>query len=584
MPSRNGPVHVATTRRVYKDRVYETHLLRRSYREGGKVKHETLGNLSHLPPDLIDTIRNKLKSDQPVASGGFEITRSLPHGHVMAVLGTLRQTGLDRILASRPCRERELALAMIVARVLHPGSKLATARSLRSETSATSLNSELNLGEINDRELYKTLDWLQNRQATVEKRLADRHLANGTLVLYDVSSSYYTGCKPGLVQYGYNRDGKSRFPQIVYGLVCNAEGCPVAIEVFAGNTGDPKTLSSQIEKVRKRFGLRQVVIVADRGLITGKQIDETLRPEQGVGWITALRADNIKKLASQGQIQMTLFDEQDLAEITSDDYPGERLVACRNPALADERKHHRESLLVATERALEKIVAATIRSRKPLQGKDQIGLRVGKVLGRYKVGKHFQIEISDDRFSYSRDTAKIEEEASLDGIYVIRTSIESKEMDSADVVRAYKSLSRVERAFRSLKTVDLKIRPIFHWLDKRIRGHVFLCMLAYYVEWHMRQKLAPVLFDDHERDSAEQGRTTPVGKAPRSAAARRKDASGKAEDGMRVHSFQTLLKDLGTLSKNRVQMSETPAEFEMLTKATPTQQKVFELLGIKPTT
>ena len=560
MPKRNGAVHVATTRRHHKDKVYETFLLRRSYREGGKVKHETLGNLSHLPEDLIHYIRNRLRNGKPIHSGAFEIVRSLPHGNVMAVLGVLRQIGLDKALGSRPSRERDLAMAMIVSRVLHPGSKLATARSLRNETCATSLNSEMGLGEINDRELYKALDWLQERQPKIEKQLANK------------------------VDFGYNRDGRSDCPQIVYGLICNAEGCPVAIEVFAGNTGDPKTLGAQIEKVRKQFGLRRLVIVGDRGLITSKQIDDTLRDEQGVGWITALRADNIKKLASQGEIQMTLFDEQNLAEITSEDYSGERLVVCRNPDLADKRKHRREQLLIATEKELEKIVVATSRKRSPLSGLDKIGIRLGKVLGKYKVGKHFQLDIREDGFSYKRDTAKIEEEASLDGIYVIRTSVESQEMDSAGVVRAYKSLSHVERAFRSLKTVDLKIRPIYHWLDKRIRGHVFLCMLAYYVEWHMREKLAELLFDDHKREEAEKERTNIVAKAPRSAEARNKDATRETDAGLPVHSFQTLLRDLGTLAKNRVRMVDTTAEFDMLTQSTPLQQRVFELLGVKTTT
>lgn len=577
-------MHVATTRRVYKDRVYESHLLRRTYREDGKVKHETLGNISHLPPDLIDTIRKRLASGQPQATteGGFEIVRSLPHGHVMAVLDVLRQIGLDRILASRPCRERELALAMIVARILSPASKLATGRSLKAETCASSLNAELQLGDIDDRELYQAIDWLLKSQPKIENRLAQRHLQDGSLVLYDVSGSYYTGRKSDLVKFGYSRDGRTRFPQIVYGLICNAEGCPVAVEVFAGNTNDSKTLAAQIEKVRKRFGLRRVVIVGDRGLITSRQIDETLRVEPGVDWITALRADNIKKLAAQGQIQMTLFDEQDLAEITSPDYPGERLIACRNPLLADERRHHREELLAETEKRLEEVAAATRRPRNPLRGKDKIGLRVGRVLNRYKVGKHFVLEIRDDGFEYRRDTEKIEAEAALDGLYVIRTSVSREDFESEDVVRAYKGLSHVERAFRSLKTVDLKIRPIYHWLDDRIRGHVFLCMLAYHVEWHMRQRLAPLLFDDHERESAEGERTSVVAKAPRSSAARRKDATKRTADGLPTHSLRTLLADLGTLAKNRVRMNESAAEFDMLTRPTPLQKKALDLLGLKP--
>lgn len=571
---------MATTRRTYKGKVYETHLLRRSYREDGKVKHESLGNLSHLPADLIDTIRNRLKSGKPTVSTGFEIVRSLPHGNVMAVLGTLRQLGLDRILASRPCRERDLALAMIVARVLHPGSKLATARSLRLETSASSLNSELNLGEINDRELYKSLDWLLERQPKIEKRLAERHLTEGTLVLYDVSGSYYTGNKSDLVQYGYNRDGRSKFPQIVYGLICNAQGCPIAIEVFAGNTADPNTLATQIDKIRNRFNLKRVVIVSDRGLITGKRIEETLRPEPGLGWITALRSDSIKKLVSDKKIEQSLFDQRGLAEIDSEDYPGERLIVCRNPILAEKRARDRELLLALTEKKLDKIVAATKRSRSPLRGQAQIALRAGKVLGSYNVGKHFNLEITDDSFGYTRKTEEIAAEAALDGLYVIRTSVGKDEMDTDSVVRSYKSLSYVERAFRSLKTVDLKIRPIYHRLNNRIRGHVFLCMLSYYVEWHMRQKLAPVLFDDHDREAAEAERKSIVDKAPRSKAAHSKDSTGKTADGMPVHSFQTLLADLRTLAKNRVRMSNSPAEFEMLTKPTELQQKVFDLLGL----
>ena len=572
---------MATTRRTYKGRVYESHLLRRTYRQDGKVKHETLGNLSHLPPDLIVTIRKRLITGQPQPSSEFEIVRSLPHGHVMAVLGVLRQIGLDRILASRPCRERDLALAMIVARILLPASKLATGRALKAETCASSLNSELQLGDIDDRELYRAMDWLLKRQPKIEKRLAQRHLQDGSLVLYDVSGSYYTGRKSELVKFGYSRDGRTRFPQIVYGLICNAGGCPVAVEVFAGNTNDSKTLAAQVEKVRKRFGLRRVVIVGDRGLITSRQIDETLREEPGVDWITALRADNIKKLAGQGQIQMSLFDKQDLAEITSPDYPGERLIACRNPLLTEERRHHREELLAATEMRLEEVAAATRRSRNPLRGKDKIGLRVGRILNRHKVGKHFVLDIRDDGFEYRRDTENIEAEAALDGLYVIRTSVSREEFETEHVVGAYKSLSHVERAFRSLKTVDLKIRPIYHWLDDRIRGHVFLCMLAYHVEWHMRQRLAPLLFDDHERESAEKDRKSIVGKAPRSDAASRKDATKRAEDGLPTHSFRTLLADLGTLAKNRVRMNEAEAEFEIQTRPTEIQRRTLELLGLR---
>jgi transposase len=580
MPSRNGAVHVATTTRTYKGRVYHTHLLRRTYREGGKVKHQTLGNLSHLPPDLIETIRRRLHGEPP-AEGPWQILRSLPHGHVVAVLGTLREIGLEHTLASRSSRERSLVVAMIVARVLSAASKLATARTLKAETAASSLSLELDLQDVEDDELYAALDWLAQRQQKIETQLAHKHLQDGSLVLYDVSSSYYTGQGGSLVQFGYNRDGKNGYPQIVYGLLCNAEGCPVAVEVFAGNTADPKTLEKQIEKVRQRFGIRRVVLVGDRGMITSKRIDEELRGIEGLDWISALRADNIQKLAEQGIIQRSLFDQQDLAEVSSPDYPGERLIVCRNPLLAEERARKREELLRATEKQLDKIVAATQRARRPLRGEAAIGLRVGKVRNRYKVGKHFVLEIREDGFSYHRDTAKITAEASLDGLYVIRTSVQPEAFSSSETVRAYKDLSKVERAFRCLKTVDLKVRPIYHWLDKRIRAHVFLCMLAYYVEWHVRQRLVSILFDDHERESAEQERPSIVAPAPRSAAAVEKDSTKHTATGQPVHSFRTLLADLATLCKNRVQLIGTDSPpFYVLTQPTTLQQHILELLGL----
>ena len=578
MPSRNGAVHVATTNRTYKGRVYQSHLLRRTYREGGKVKHQTLGNLSHLPPDLIETIRRRLHGEPP-AEGPWKILRSLPHGHVLAVLGMLRQIGLEHTLASRSSRERSLVVAMIVARVLSPASKLATARTLKAETAASSLSLELDLQDVEDDELYEALDWLAQRQQKIETQLAHKHLQDGSLVLYDVSSSYYTGQGGSLVQFGYNRDGKNGYPQIVYGLLCNAEGCPVAVEVFAGNTADPKTLEKQIEKLRQRFGIRRVVLVGDRGMITSKRIDEELRGVEGLDWISALRADNIQKLAQQGIIQRSLFDQHDLAEVSSPDYPGERLIVCRNPLLAEQRARKREELLRATEKQLDKIVAATQRARRPLRGVAAIGLRIGKVQNRYKVGKHFVLEIREDGFSYRRDTDKITAEASLDGLYVIRTSVQPEAFSSSETVRAYKDLSKVERAFRCLKTVDLKVRPIYHWLDKRIRAHVFLCMLAYYVEWHVRQRLVSILFDDHERDAAEQARPSIVAPAPRSAAAIEKDSSKHTATGDPVHSFRTLLADLATLCKNRVQLVGTDSTpFYVLTQPTPLQQHVLEEL------
>jgi transposase len=581
MPSRDGAVHVATTKRTYNGRVYESHLLRRTYREGGKVKHQTLGNLSHLPPDLIETIRRRLRDGSTPESTPWKIVRTLPHGHVAATLGTLKSLELEDVLASRPCRERSLVIAMIVARIIQPASKLATARALEDETATTSLGIELDLDVVTETELYGALDWLLERQTRIETKIAKKHLSDGTLVLYDVTSSYYTGRRSELSQFGYNRDGKKRFPQIVYGLLCSADGCPVAIEVFAGNTSDTKTLGSQIKKVRRRFGIERVVFVGDRGMITSKRIDEELRDVEGLDWITALRADNIKVLASQGTIQPSLFDERDLAEVESPDYPGERLVVCRNPALAEERARKRIELLTATEKLLDKIVEATKRKRTPLRGEAKIGLRVGRVINRHKMSKHFILEIGAASFSYKRDEPAITEEAALDGIYVIRTSVKPEAFTSQEAVKAYKDLSKVERAFRSIKTVDLKVRPIFHWLDDRIRAHVFLCMLAYYIEWHMRGKLATILFDDHEREEAEATRASVVAPAPRSEAARKKDADKKTVDGLPVLSFRSLLEHMGTMAKNRVRpAADSSLEFFEVTQATPVQRRAFELLGI----
>jgi Transposase DDE domain len=583
MARRAGGVHVATTTRVYKGRVYQTHLLRRTYREDGKVKHQTLGNLSHLPADLIETIRRRLRGEGSAESKPWQIVRSFPHGHVLAALGTLRSVGLESILASHSSRESCLVIAMLVARILQPASKLATARSLQDETATTSLGLELGLGQgrIDEQELYGALDWLLERQTRIENKLAQKHLSEGTLILYDVTSSYYTGHRSGLVQFGYNRDGKRGFPQIVYGLLCNAEGCPVAIEVFAGNTSDPKTLGAQIRKVRHRFGVQRVVFVGDRGMITSRRIDEELRGVDGFDWITALRADTIRLLAEQGVIQRSLFDEQDLAEVVSPDFPDERLIVCRNPLLAAERARKRDELLAATERQLDEIVIATKRARNPLSGQAQIGLRVGRVLNRHKMGKHFELEIGEDGFAYQRKKDQIAAEAELDGIYVIRTSVKAENLTSEDTVRAYKDLSTVERAFRCIKTVDLKVRPIFHWLDDRIRAHVFLCMLAYYVEWHMREKLAPLLFDDHEREGAEATRSSVVQPAPRSDAARAKDRTKETADGLPVHSFRTLMADLGTLAKNRVRIKgDTGSEFYELTQPTTLQKRALDLLSV----
>ncbi len=579
MNRKRRAVHVATITSTHKGKTYQSHLLRRTYREGGKVKHETLGNLSDLPLDAIDYIRKRLRGAPPIdPDGGFEITRSLPHGHVAAVLGTLRKIGLETAIGSKPSRERDLVVALIASRIIHPGSKLATFTGLCPETAQSTLAEELDLSEIDSKEIYASLDWLLERQSRIEKKLSKKHLADGTLVLYDVSSSYYTGRTSGLVKRGYSRDGKKAFPQIVYGLLCNRDGCPVAVEVFSGNTADPTTLASQIKKLRQRFALERVVLVGDRGMITSRRIDEELRDVEGLDWITALRSESIRKLVSQQVIQPSLFDERDLAEITSDDFPDERLIVCRNPILAEERARKRRELLQATEQELNKIVEAVARKRAPLRGEGKIGLRVGRVLNKYKMAKHFKLEIKQDQFTYQRREEKITEEAALDGLYVIRTSMDAEAFRSEETVRAYKSLSQVERAFRRMKTVDLEIRPIFHWKDDRIQAHVFLCMLAYYVEWHLRRDLKPLLFDDHERESAEETRSSIVTPAPRSKAAQHKDNKKKTHDGYPVQSFRSLLKDLGTLCRNYAEAQSS--EFSILTKPTRLQRRVFDLLGL----
>jgi len=586
MPSRNGPIHVATTTRTYKGKTYRTHLLRRTFRKDGRVQHETLGNISHLPEELIEIIRHRLKHGQlPFGlDQRWEIVRTLPHGHVALVLGTLKGIGLDQLIASRRSRERDLVLAMIVARILFPCSKLACARLLKKETATSTLSHELQVDDLEERELYDALDWLVARQNRIENKLAKRHLEEGTLLLYDLSGSYYTGRRSGLVDFGHCRDGKRGVPQIVYGLLCDAEGRPISIEVFAGNTADPNTLANQVAKVRKRFGIQRVVFVGDRGMITTKRIEEELREVDGLEWISALRSEAIRKLASAGAIETSLFDEKKLAEITSPDFPGERLIVCRNPFLAAERARKRRELLAATEEKLEQLAAATRRPKRALRGKEKIGVRLGRILSKSKMGKHFIFDIGEERFSYRRNEEKIAAEAALDGIYVIRTSLEEHVLKSEDTVRAYKDLSKVERAFRSLKTVDLKIRPIYHRLDDRIRAHVFLCMLAYYVEWHLRQKLAPVLFEDDQREAAEAQRESVVDPAPRSQAAQDKDANKRTKDGWPVHSFQTLLKDLGTLARNfvRVPGTESGELISLTTNSTDFQQHVFELAEVTP--
>src|SRR3990170_1382000 len=580
-------IHVSTIRKEYRGKVYENVFLRQSYREGGKVHKRTVGSLKGLPPMMVEQFRRILRGETLVpASEAFEVVRSFPHGHVAAVLGTLHKLELEKLLATRPSRERDLAVAMIVGRIIDPCSKLATSRSLEEETAFTSLGETLGLERVDEDDLYGAMDWLITRQHRIEDKLAKRHLEDGCLVLYDVSSTYYTGTECSLAKFGHDRDGKVGFPQIEFGLLCNREGCPVAIEVFEGNVADPKTLGSQIKKVRQRFGLKRVVMVGDRGMITEARIREELSPVEGLDWITALRGPAIRLLAEEGAIQLSLFDERDLAEISSPQYPGERLIACRNPLLAQERARKREELLKATEKDLDKIVAATGRQKGGLKGRAQIGLRVGAVINRHKVAKHFKVQITEEGFSYQRNTEKISAEAALDGIYVIRTSVPAENLSAQDTVGAYKGLSAVEQAFRSLKMIDLKVRPIYHRLESRVRAHVFLCMLAYYVEWHMRRALTPIIFDDEERDVAEALRESVVTPAKRSPKAQAKAQRKRTIDGEPVHSFQTLLDDLATINKNHVHFkSSTTAgrkalAFDQITTPTSLQQRALDLLGV----
>ena len=494
-------------------------LLRESYRDGGKIKKRTLLNLSDWPPERIAGFKALLKGgtvvvgDRP-ATAAVTILRSLPHGHVAAALGTARKIGMDRLIGPSGNRCRDLVLALAVGRVLDPSSKLAAARALSPDTAASSLGSELGLGAVDEEELYRALDWLLVRQPAIETALARRHFSGGTLVLYDVTSSYLEGrCCP-LARFGYNRDGKNGKLQIVYGLLCAPDGCPVAVEVFDGDTADPATLAAQVKKLKGRFGLEHVVLVGDRGMITQARIAADLKPA-GLDWITALRAPQIRALAEGGALQMSLFDERDMAAITAPDYPGERLIVCRNPLLAAERARKREALLVATERDLARIAGRVARRRQPLRGQAAIGLAVGAVIDKYKMAKHFTLTIAEASFTFARNTAQIAAEAAHDGLYAVRTSLSEAALDDRAAVKSYKSLALVERAFRALKTVDLMVRPVYHWLAERVRAHVFLCMLAYYLEWHMRQALAPMLYDETERDAAEAQRASVVVKAVR---------------------------------------------------------------------
>ena len=569
VPNRNSPPAV---------------LLRESYRDGGKIKKRTIANLSDWPTEIVEGLRTLLKGGKaaPTDQDSIVVRRSLPHGHVAAVLGTLREIGLDRVLGPPRNRCRDLVIAMIVARLIAPASKLATARMLDPLTAASSLGEVLGLGPVDEDELYVALDWLGERQAAIEKALARKHLHDGTLVLYDVSSSYLEGRCCELARLGYNRDGKKGKLQIVYGLLCAADGCPVAIEVFEGSTGDPRTLAAQIDKIKKRFALDHVALVGDRGMITQARLDAEIAPA-GLDWVTALRAPAIKALVEAGTLQMSLFDQRDMAAITSPDYPGERLIVCRNPDLARERTRKREDLLAATEADLAVIAAAVRRPRNPLRGEAEIALKVGAVVNRHKVAKHFELSVGEATFSFHRKTEAIAAEAALDGIYVVRTNLPKTLLDDVATVGAYKSLARVERAFRSLKTVDIHLRPIFHWTTPRVRAHVLLCMLVYHVEHHMRARLAPMLYDETDHEAAAAMRASIVAKAERSEAARRKQTTGLTDDGLPVHSFQSLLADLATYA--RIQATTALNDkyvFTLHTRPTPIQQRAFELLAVSP--
>jgi hypothetical protein len=554
-------------------------LLRESYREGGKVKNRTVANLSSWPEAKVEALARALKGLPPAGlEGMIEVTRSLPHGHVAAVLGTIRELGLEELIDPAPSRQRDLVTAMTTAAVIDGSSKLATARGLRAETAASSLGELLGLGACDEDDLYAAMDWLLPRQRAIEDALAARHLADGTLVLYDVSSAAFEGRTCPLGQIGHARDGVRGRLQIVYGVLTSTEGIPVAVEVFTGATGDPATVASQVTKLKQRFGLAHVALAGDRGMITKARIRDDLQPAN-LDWVTALRGPAIKALMTGGAIQPTLFDDTDLAEITSPDYPGERLIACYNPFLAAERARKRGELLAATEAELDKIDAATRRVRRPLRGKDAIALAVGKVINAKKVAKHFIVDIADDGLAWRRDEQKIADEAALDGIYVIRTNLPADALPATGAVESYKALENVERVFRGLNT-DLLIRPIRHRLAPRVRAHVLIRLLAYYVTWHMQHKLAPMLFKDDDPAAARAARPGPVAPAGRSPSALAKDATKHTADGQPVHSLATLLADLATIAANRIQPAQGLPGFTLITTPTPVQRRAFELLGV----
>jgi transposase len=555
-------------------------LLRESYREGGKVKNRTLANLSRWPEHKVDALSRALKGLPPARdlAGAFEITRSLPHGHVAAVLGTARRLGIEELIDPTPSRTRDLVVAMLIAQVIDPGSKLAFARGLRTQTATSSLGQVLGVAGCDEDDLYAAMDWVLARKDSIESSLAARYLVHGTLVLYDVSSAAFEGRTCPLGAIGHPRDGVKGRLQIVYGLLCTTAGIPIAIEVFTGNTGDPNTLAAQISKLKQRFGLSRVCLVGDRGMLTNARIRDEVRPAQ-LDWISALRAPQIKALVEDGALQLSLFDEQDLFEISSPQFPGERLVCCHNPVLAEQRTRKRQELLAATEKELTPIAAATRRATRPLRGKDRIALRVGKVINHYKMAKHFTLQITDDSFTFTPNTEAIAAEAALDGIYVLRTSLPDHTLERDDVLARYKGLEDVERFFRTLNS-ELDVRPIRHRLADRVRAHMFLRMLSYYLVWHMKQALAPILFHDNDKPAAAAKRANPVAAAQRSDDALAKAARKRTTDNTPVHSFTSLLADLATVCANQIQPTDDMPAFTIITNPTPLQRRAFDLLDV----
>jgi transposase len=555
MPARRGAIHVATTRRVYKGKTYVTHLLRRSIRKGATVTHETLGNLSHLPDNLIDIIKRSLKGETFVpAAETFRTTRTLPHGHVEAVLTMIRKLGLEDLIASKPSRQRQLVFAMITERLLFPSSKLANTRHWRD----TTLAEELDVVDATEHDLYDAMDWLLARQGAIEKKLARRHFGDGALVLYDVTSSYYEGKTCPLARFGHDRDGKTGRPIIVYGTLTDADGRPVAVQVYPGNTADPKTVPDQVETLTKRFGLSRVVLVGDRGMLTQTQID-TLKKHPGLGWVSALRSGAIRRLLADGILIRETLETERLAEITSPEFPGERLMACYNPQLAEQRRHKRQELLAATEAQLKALAASVARPGGPLQKAAEIGVRAGKIINHYKMAKHFTLTIRDQGLEWARNRDAIQKEELLDGIYVIRTSEPAERLSAADGVRSYKRLTLVEQAFRCLKGIDLLVRPIYHHTAERVRAHILLCLLAYYVEWHLRQKWEPLLFEDEEL-ALDRNRRDPVAPAKASKSALQKKKTKLNPDGLPVHSFRTLIAHMGTRCRNTCVVTSDPKQ------------------------